>query len=345
MAICPSRQIVSDAIHRRGPQRLPVLQEELGVCDSAWLPLRNAAGFRPSTPGEDEWGCVWERTAVKNMGQIKGHPLATLPADLATIRAPDYRDDSRWSDCAGALDRAEGEGRYVLAGLFMVLFERMQGLHGFENCLMDLKAERPAMERFADHIVEIHLTYVRELHRRCGNRVQAISMTDDWGTQKSAYISQTLWLDFFLPRYRRLFDEMHRCGYDVWLHSCGRVNEIIEGFIAAGVDVVNLQQPRALGIPEIGSRYRGRIAFESLCDIQRTLPTGDPTLIAADAAELIEHWADRAGGFIFSDYGDGQAIGAPPGAKLAMYRAFSEHSRRLYGQALPEPLAAAPATA
>lgn len=332
-----SRQIVSDAIHRRGPERLPVIQASLGVHDTAWLPIKTVVGFQPAVAGEDEWGCVWDRTEMKNMGQIKIHPLNEIPADLSRCKRPDYRDDSRWSDCPAALDRAEHDGKYVLSGLFMVLFERMQGLHGFENCLMDLKLDRAAMARLAELIVETHLTYVRELHRRCGNRVHGITMSDDWGTQNAAYISSAMWMDFFFPYYKRLFDEMHRCGYDVWVHSCGKVNEIVECYIKAGVDVVNLQQPRALGIAEMGRRFRGRIAFESLCDIQRTLPSGEQRLIDEDAEALMQHWADRAGGFILSDYGDGQAIGAAPGAKLAMYRAFSRHSERLYGRALPEP--------
>ena len=46
----------------------------------------------------------------------------------------------------------------------------------------------------------------------------------------------------------------------------------------------------------------------------------------------------REGGFVLSDYGDGRAIGAEPDAKMAMYRAFSDVSKRLYGRPLPEPV-------
>jgi hypothetical protein len=145
-------------------------------------------------------------------------------------------------------------------------------------------------------------------------------------------------MDFFYPRYRRLFDAMHGAGYDVWVHSCGKVNEIVEGYLRAGVDVVNLQQPRALGIHEMGERYRGRICFESLADIQATLPTGDKARVDADARDLMEDWASPEGGFVFSDYGDSEAIGVQnPEIKLYMYRRFSEWSERLYGNPLPEP--------
>jgi hypothetical protein len=102
--------------------------------------------------------------------------------------------------------------------------------------------------------------------------------------------------------------------------------------------VVNLQQPRALGIREVGERYRGRIAFESLADIQHTLPTGDAGRIDADVVDLMRYWISPTGGFVFSDYGDSQAIGVrDPGIKLYMYRRFSEVSERVYGEPLPEP--------
>ena len=161
-------------------------------------------------------------------------------------------------------------------------------------------------------------------------------MTDDFGTQHSGYVSGAFWKTFFLPHYKRLFDRMHAAGYDVWVHSCGKVNDIVEGYREAGANVVNLQQPRALGIEEMGSRYRGRIAFESLCDIQSTLPTGDALRIHADAEALLTHWATPEGGFIFSDYGDGAAIGAPLEAKRTMYQAFAKASRRLYPQPMPD---------
>lgn len=163
-------------------------------------------------------------------------------------------------------------------------------------------------------------------------------MTDDWGTQEAAFVSFSLWMEFFFPRYKKLFDRMHYYGYDVWVHSCGKVNEIVEGFIRAGVNVVNLQQPRALGIAEMGKRYRGRIAFESLADIQTTLPKNDRPGVDFDAQELSRHWMSPDGGFVFADYGDDDGIGIrDSGIKRYMYDRFSEVSARVYGERLPAP--------
>ncbi|HEY3321982.1 MAG TPA: uroporphyrinogen decarboxylase family protein [Planctomycetota bacterium] len=329
------REIVQRAIHFKKPPRLPVQMGSLGVSDTAWLPLKQAAGFKPRCEGADEWGCKWSHTEVKNMGQVTGNPLPDLSA-LAKHPVPDYTDASRYVECAAALDKADAEGKYVVAGIFMVLFERMHTLHGFETTLMDLYENRKALGVLADRVADVHITLVREVTRRFPGRIHGWSMTDDWGTQQAAFISFDLWMDFFFPRYKRIFDAMHEAGCDVWVHSCGKVNEIVEGYIRAGVNVVNLQQPRALGIEEMGRRYRGRITFESLCDIQSTLPTGDAERILADAEALMRHWARPDGGFVFSDYGDGAAIGVTdPATKPCMYEMFSKLSQRIYGERLP----------
>ena len=329
-------EIVRAAIHHRGPPRLPVRFACFGCNDTVGLPLKPSASFEPSVEGEDEWGCVWAKTEMANMGQVKGHPLLSI--DDLPGKFPDYEDDSRYEDVPEALKAAHREGKYVTVGIFMVLFERMHTLYGFENVLCDLILDRPAMARLADHIVDVHLKLVENVRARFGDAVHGFTMTDDWGTQQAAFVRQDLWMDFFLPRYKRLFDAMHAGGYDVWVHSCGKVNEIVEGYIQAGVNVVNLQQPRALGVRAMGDRYRGRIAFESLADIQHTLPTGDLDQVDADVRDLMTHWASPAGGFVFSDYGDNEAIGVhDPRVKLFMYRRFSEWGERLYGNPLPEP--------
>ena len=332
-----SREIVQRALRLQKPPRLPLRFGIFGHDDCGGLPIKAPDGWTPPCEDADEWGCVWAKTEIPNMGQVKGHPLEDL-SRLDAHPMPDYNDDSRYEEVPGALAQLEAEGKYIMVGIFMVLFERMHTLHGFENTLCDLLTDRPAAAALADRILDVHLTLVESIGRRFPGRVHGFGMTDDWGTQQAAFISLDLWRDFFLPRYQRLFAAMHAIGCDVWVHSCGKVNEIIEGYIEAGVNAVNLQQPRALGIEEIGRRYRGRIVLESLADIQHTLPTGDRDKIRADARDLMSHWALPSGGFVFSDYGDGAAIGVHDlETKVFMYRCFSEESKRLYGEPLPEP--------
>jgi hypothetical protein len=275
---------------------------------------------------------------MDNMGQVKGHPLEDI-SKLASFTAPDFTDDARYAGTLASIEEGEAADKYVMSSIFGVLFERMHTLHGFENTLVDLYYDRPNMERLADIVAEAHISLVQEMSKRFPGRIDAWAMSDDWGTQQAAFISMDLWMDFFYPRYKRIFDAMHEAGCDVWVHSCGKVNEIIEGYIRAGVNVVNLQQPRALGIEEIGDRYRGRMVFQSLADIQATLPTGNRRMVDEDIEALMTHWAKNEGGFVFSDYGSDEAIGVrDPSIKMYMYEAFSRWSEKLYGSPLPEPV-------
>jgi hypothetical protein len=329
------KEIVRAALRYEGPPRLPVRMGSLGVDDTVWIPIRSA-GHAEDGYRIDEWGCRWEKTDMHNMGQPRGHALRSV-SEHEKLAVPDYSGDWRYADAEEKLQEAERTGLYTQVGIFMLLFERMHAVAGFENVLMALLIDPQNAALLADKVVEARLSLVRNCQERFGERLHSFSMSEDWGTQNAAFISVDLWRRFFLPRYRKIFAAMHEGGQDVWVHSCGKVNEIIEGFIEAGVDVVNLQQPRGLGIEDIGQRYRGRIAFESLADIQATLPRGDAESISADAQALGEYWMSPSGGFVFSDYGDGRAIGATTETKVIMYRAFSQVSLELYGSPLPEP--------
>ena len=117
---------------------------------------------------------------------------------------------------------------------------------------------------------------------------------------------------------------MHDAGYHYIFHSCGKINDFLPYFIELGVDVMNMQQPRAYGIREVGEIARGKIAFLATGDIQTTLPKGDPEEIRAEVRELIENWSTPQGGFIVFNYGDPEALNVDPNTDKIMFAAFAE---------------------
>ena len=277
-----SYEVVRRTLEFDYPDRLPLIFESLGLSDVHSLGWNQiGVGDRRLRETMDEWGCTWARSEMDNMGQVKGHPLADWSAWDA-YRWPDPDDPALYEGMEARF--AGSEGKYIRTGIFMLLFERMHALHGFEATLTDLYLERERIEALADRIVEFDLGIIENISRRFGDRIHGFSFTDDWGTQQAVFVRPALWDQFFKPRYKVLFDAIHAAGWHVWMHSCGKVNDYIEGLIEIGLDAINLQQPRALGIEEIGRRYRGRICFESLCDIQHTLPFKSPDEIREEAA-------------------------------------------------------------
>ena len=319
-----SYEIVRRAVEFERPERIPIRLGTLGFDDTYWVHFEAPEGRPAPPPDVDEWGCRWERpdpATVKNMGQVKGHPLQNLDA-MKDYVPPDADEPTRWRSME---EQLKGAGdKYVVIGCGFTFFERMHYLHGFAELLADFHLEAEKVHELAEMVLEFPIGIARQVGRRFRGRIHGFAMTDDWGTQQQSTISIPMWRTFFKERYRRLFDAIHDAGMHAWMHSCGHVNEVIAEWIDCGLDVVNLQQPRNLGIEEIGRRYRGRICFESLCDIQATLPRGNAQEIREEAALLLEQWATPDGGFILSDYGEGAAIGVPDDTKRIMLDAFIE---------------------
>jgi hypothetical protein len=108
------------------------------------------------------------------------------------------------------------------------------------------------------------------------------------------------------------------------MHSCGYILDIVPDLVEVGVDVLQLDQPRLLGVDRL-AECSGRVAFWCPVDIQATLPTGDLGKIEADALELIQRLGGKGGGFIAGYYGGYEAIGLDPAWQDAACRAFVRH--------------------
>ncbi len=318
-------ELVRKAIEFDSPERLPFFQNDYpeapgDVCDS-WELDRQKAGWFFDNPAPDDWGCIWEVTEVKNMGQVVKGPLDDWSA-LDSYIPPDPADPFYFKqvdkDIAGAGDR------YVCLTSHFTLFERLHMLHGFTRTLEDFYFEPEKIECVLDMVLDFKIAQIDEIHRRYGGRVHGVFLTDDWGTQNATFISPALFNDFFFDRYRTLVDRYHEHGYHFILHSCGKINEFVDSFIDIGVDVMNMQQPRAYGIEEIGRRFAGRICFLTTVDIQATLPGGDPDKIREEAFALVDNWGTPRGGFIVFNYGDGEGINVKPETSAIMFEAFKE---------------------
>lgn len=290
-----SYEIVRRAIEFEGPARLPLRLEEYPTKSDVTYVRWNQIGTGDHRLREtyDEWGCLWVRSEMNNMGQIKSHPLEDWD-NLAAFNWPDPHDPTLYDGM-----EVQPDDKYHLTTIFMLLFERMQALRGFSNVLTDFYLEQERIETLADRIVDFDLAVIGNLAERFPGQIHGMIFSDDWGTQQNLMISPALWREFFKPRYARLFKAMHDAGWHVWMHTDGRINAILDDLIEMGLDVINLQQPRVVGIEEIGE-YCGRICFDTSVDIQQTLPFKDANAIREEARLLLHHWAHSNGGLIVS---------------------------------------------
>jgi hypothetical protein len=327
------KEIVERAITFQSPPRVPMKFDVVGVNDCYDVWTHDPTGWSWEFEGEavDEWGCVWRRSEVQNTGQVVGHPLKDVAA-IHDYTWPDPDASERYRDFEQQL--AGAGDRFVMFCFGQGIFERLHMLRGMSESMMDFYRHPDETHELIERILDHHLRVFRnclkiaEEHRlEVGATrlpIHAAAMADDWGLQDRAFINLKLFREFFKPRYRRWFDEIKAAGLHPWMHSCGRINDILEELIDCGLQVINPQQPNVVGIDEMSARYRGRICFESIVDTQSTLPRGTYEEIRAQAHELLEQWGTLQGGFIASDYNDAEAIGVTLDRRRVMFAAFAE---------------------
>lgn len=316
------------ALEFRRPERLPI--NGYGEkSDTLWIGTEQIKPAQAGNdPNVDQWLCRWDHTDEPNMGQVKGHPLEDLAA-IKDFPWPDATDPRRYANVLKQLDEIDADptrrGKYRICSIFMLLWERMHSLHGFENCMMDIMDDKPEIHDLADRLVEYDINFIRSMHAIAGDRIDAFNFSEDWGTEHDLMVSPKVFRAFFFPRYQRIFKAAHDCGWHVWMHSCGCINKAIPHLIEAGATLLNMQQPLANGIDEIGKQFAGKVVFETLCDIQKTLPGGNRSEIEQQAIKLMKTWGTRTGGFVLGDYGDHRAIGAQESTKQFMLDCFIRH--------------------
>lgn len=253
------------------------------------------------------------------MGQVVGHPLEDWNA-LPSFQPPDPRNPFYFERIEDEIKDA-GD-RYVVLTSHFNLFERLHMLHGFAKTLEDFYFEPEKIHRLLDIILDYKIAHIAEAAKRFGDRVNGMFLTDDWGTQNNTFISTAMFKEFFFDRYKQLFDSIHGHGWHVMLHSCGKVNDFVPLFIETGADVLNMQQPQAYGIKELGETYAGKTCFLTTVDIQATLPKENHAAVRAEARALVENWSTPAGGFIVFNYGDSEGIGVTDTIAEVMFKEF-----------------------
>jgi uroporphyrinogen decarboxylase len=240
----------------------------------------------------DFYGVVWDRSVDKDIGVPLEWPLRR-PEDLAEYRWPDVGRDGLY---AGVPERLAANARlFRRYQVGFSLYERAWTMRGMTDLLADMVLRPEFVEALLDRIVESNLVQVR---RALAFPIDAVYFGDDYGMQTGLIMGLDHWRHFFKPRLARLFAPVREAGKFVFLHSCGKIETILDDLVEIGLSAFNPFQPEVMDVFAVKKRYHGRLAFHGGMSIQKILPFGTVREVRDMAARLVE--AGRAGGYIFS---------------------------------------------
>ena len=224
--------------------------------------------------------------------------------------------------------RMHAKSQYFCGMVHMALFERLHCLRGIENAFADFHLHPNEVNRLLDALTDYYLELIRSWGTLGG--VDALFMSDDWGTQTSLMIAPAMWRKLFAARYRRLCDKAHRYGMHVIFHSCGNVTAIIGDLIDAGVDVLDPVQPEAMDLAQVARDFGGKLAFCGGISDQK-LATLSPQQVTDHVHWVIDTLGTPLWQCLSSRSGQRVVPGSPPGKPAGAVRGLPQRNLKRDG--------------
>jgi uroporphyrinogen decarboxylase len=216
------------------------------------------------------------------------------PETLKAYVFPDPDDPSRYTDYSQILNQSEDA--FTLANLGFSLYERAWTLVGMENLMMTMITNKRFVHALLDRILEFNLAVIENT---CSYNIDAMIFGDDWGMQTGLQMGANLWQEFIYPRIKQMYALVKSKDKFVFIHSCGKVDEVFPDLIDIGLDVFNPFQPEVMDVFEMKERFGDQLAFYGGISVQQTLPYGTVSETQEEVKRLLEG-IGKNGGYIAS---------------------------------------------
>jgi uroporphyrinogen-III decarboxylase len=177
----------------------------------------------------------------------------------------------------------EGTWLNVGASTFAKVFRKPDVLHFYEGLLDDLL--RVNLE-ICQQILEVDPSAI-------------ISFTDDIAYKDRLMLSPAKFDQIYAPRYRKLFDFIHKRGGFTMIHTDGKIDDLVPHYIDIGLDILQCLEPAAnVNIYELNEKYGDKITWNGNVDVSRLLAFGPEDQVIAETKKLLKE-IGCGGGYLF----------------------------------------------
>ncbi len=230
----------------------------------------------------DEWGIGHVASEMEGAVDKTFCPLgkASSISDVEALPLPKLETDYD----ASVIEKHHENG-YPVFTYAGSLYEWSWWLRGMERFMMDLVSEPIMAEAIIARVAE-HTTRLAITAARLG--VDILCMYDDAGMQRGMQISPDLWRRFIKPVWRRIIETVRAEAPHIkfFLHSCGKIDQIVPDIIEAGFDILHPIQPECMSFEEIYRQYGKDIVPVATISAQKLFPFGSPEDIRREVRRL-----------------------------------------------------------
>lgn len=207
------------------------------------------------------------------------------------VKMPDtHFSEVEWEPLKQAAAKVNRDEQFVTVQIWPGLFENCHYLMGVEECMIALYEEPEAMHGIIDTIVEYELAHAKDIIDHI--HPNALYRHDDWGTQKSTFMSKELFDAFYLEPSKKIYQFWRDNGVEVIIHHNDAYGEtLIPEMIEMGVDIWQ-GALSTNNLPEIARKYKGQLTImgginNGIVDV----PDWTPELVEQETRRILE-WVD-----------------------------------------------------
>lgn len=209
----------------------------------------------------DEWGCIWSNIEEGMESYVTFHPIKSLKG-IGNLKIPEHRKE-------------------MLPHGFMYL--RLLNLRGFEDAMYDFAEECDELQILIDKVLEYNCQQLLDYLPQSG---EILYFGDDLGMQNGLAIGASKWRKYLKPCYQKIFKIVHDSGKLVYMHTDGKIVDIMADLYECGADIIN-PQFRANGLDNLVRVCKGKIPIN--LDLDRQLfPFATPSQLDDHVRECVE---------------------------------------------------------
>ncbi len=165
------------------------------------------------------------------------------------------------------------------------IFEYVYKLMGLETMAIASMDDPQLVEDIADKLTRIceYAVDKAAAHPATG----AIFYADDMGHNTGPFLSPGFMREVIFPRMKQIADACHKHGKPFILHSCGKIDLLMEDLIEVGIDVRHSFQDNAYPVEPFYNKYRDRIGIAGGVDVD-LLASGTPEAVRLRTREILD---------------------------------------------------------
>jgi uroporphyrinogen decarboxylase len=158
------------------------------------------------------------------------------------------------------------EDMCVIGGLVGSIFENISFLMGYETMCMALFEQRDLVEAISQKLVDLYAAELKCILQF--ERVKVVWGSDDLGFKTGTLVSPRDLRELVLPGHKRLAQMAHAAGRPYLLHSCGKLDAIMEDLIEdVRVDAKHSYEDTIADVRGLKARYGQRMGLLGGIDV------------------------------------------------------------------------------